>query len=117
MQGCARGLVSGAPTLTERRYPGSDQARSDFSPLLGMVRDALWPQSPDGVRVHGVLLMNSFYASQPLNRVRSGDWFRLGPAVAFELGPDSGKGEQEPIVVQCEPTTSFLPVEGLGSGA
>jgi hypothetical protein len=34
---------------------------------------------------------------------RTGDRFRLGSAVALELGPDSGEGAQWPIVVQGEP--------------
>src|SRR5450631_1431927 len=43
-----------------------------------------------------------------VNKVRSGDWFRLGPAVTFEFGPDSGEGEQRAVVVQCEPHDVLL---------
>ena len=38
-----------------------------------------------------------------VNKVRSEDWFRLGPTVASELGPDSGKGKQGPMVIEREP--------------
>jgi hypothetical protein len=37
-----------------------------------------------------------------ISKVRSRDWFRIGPAVAFELGPDSGEDEQGPVVIQCK---------------
>lgn len=40
--------------------------------------------------------------------MRSGDWFRLGPSVAFELGPNSGEGERKPVVAQCVPHDIFL---------
>jgi hypothetical protein len=33
------------------------------------------------------------------DKMRSGDGFRLGAAVTFGLGPESGKGEQRPVVV------------------
>jgi hypothetical protein len=62
----------------------------------------------DGVRCGG---------KKPVNKVRSGNRFRLGPAVAFELGPESAEGEQGRSSFKAYHTTSFFPVAGFGSGA
>jgi hypothetical protein len=45
---------------------------------------------------------------EAVHEVRSGDRFRLGAPVAFELGPDTGKCGERPIVIQREPNDVLL---------
>ena len=40
---------------------------------------------------------------EPIDVVRPGDRFRFGAAVAFELGPDAGKGEYRPVFTERKP--------------
>jgi hypothetical protein len=49
---------------------------------------------------------------EAVDEVRAGDWLRRHPAVALELGPHAGKGEQRPVIVQCEP--HHVPFLSLG---
>jgi hypothetical protein len=45
---------------------------------------------------------------EAVDKVGAGDGFRLGAAVALELGPDAGKGTELAIVVPREPDNIFL---------
>jgi hypothetical protein len=54
---------------------------------------------------------------EPVDEVRAGDWLRLGPTVAAEFGPDTGKSKQRPVIVEREPDKSFFLVSGFGTGA
>ena len=40
---------------------------------------------------------------KPIDVARTSHRLRLRAAVAFEDGPDAGKGEQRPVLVECEP--------------
>ena len=42
------------------------------------------------------------------HKVRSRDRFRLGPALTFEFGLDSGEGKQGPFSIQSEPHDILL---------
>jgi hypothetical protein len=44
----------------------------------------------------------------------SGDRFRFGAAVAFEFGPDSGEGEQGPVVIRGKLHDILLARRGIG---
>ena len=49
-----------------------------------------------------------------VNKVRSGDRLRLGPAVTFEFGSESPESEQGPVAVQGEPHDTFLAGRRVG---
>jgi len=50
---------------------------------------------------------------EAVDEVRPRDRLGLGAAVAFELGPDAGEGEQRPVVIEREPNhvRSFAEME------
>ena len=48
-----------------------------------------------------------------VNKVGSGDGFRLGATVTLELGPDSGEAKQGSVVVQRKPNDILLTGRGI----
>ena len=65
-------------------------------------RHSLWVDRLD----HGVRRRRQ----ETVDEMWAGNWFRFGAAIAFEFGPNSGEGEQGPVVVQGNTPHAMTPV-------